>query len=45
MAREVREYFIPDMSGWSDEAVFEREVQRLTEALMMADPADGSGDR
>jgi TIR domain-containing protein len=39
MAREVREYFIPDLSGWADDELFEREVQRLTQALMVEEPA------
>jgi hypothetical protein len=39
MAREVREYFIPDLSGWADDEVFEREVGRLTKALMVEEPA------
>jgi hypothetical protein len=39
MAREVREYFIPDLSGWADDDAFEREVQRLTKALMVEEPA------
>jgi hypothetical protein len=33
LAREVREYFIPDFSGWRDDAVFDREVSRLIDNL------------
>jgi hypothetical protein len=39
MAREVREYFIPDLSGWADDELFAREVERLTQALMVEEPA------
>jgi hypothetical protein len=42
MAREVREYFIPDLSRWQEGDIFDREVERLSEALMMAEP---EGDR
>ena len=40
LAREVREYFIPDLSAWRDEAVFGREADRLVEALMVEAPAE-----
>lgn len=40
LAREIREYFIPDFSGWRDESVFRREVERLIEALMVDVLAD-----
>ncbi|HMG15825.1 MAG TPA: toll/interleukin-1 receptor domain-containing protein [Saprospiraceae bacterium] len=35
LAREVREYFIPDFSDWSNKITFENEVKRLIEALVM----------
>jgi hypothetical protein len=45
LAREVREYFIPDFSGWRDEGVFRREVDRLIEALMVVGPDEGAAPR
>lgn len=37
MARELREYFIPDLSGWRNDQVFEHEVDRLVEALAVTE--------
>lgn len=43
MARELREYFIPDFSGWRDDEAFEREVDRLIKALVVNEaPEDES---
>jgi CheY-like chemotaxis protein len=33
IAVELREYYIPDFSGWRDTATFERNIQALLEAL------------
>ncbi|NKB60973.1 MAG: hypothetical protein GKR95_02125 [Gammaproteobacteria bacterium] len=33
IAREVREYFIPDFSNWKDHDSFQAEFQRLMESL------------
>jgi hypothetical protein len=35
LAREVREYFIPDFSNWHDEQAFNKEVNKLANALMV----------
>jgi hypothetical protein len=35
-AREVREYFIPDFSAWTDSAAFEGTLTRLLEDLRHA---------
>ena len=37
LAREVREYFIPDFSGWRDEERFDEQVRRLVEALVKSE--------
>jgi TIR domain len=42
LAREIREYFIPDFSNWRDESVYRREVDRLIEALMIDVSADAN---
>jgi hypothetical protein len=39
LAREVREYFVPDFSAWRDEAAFRSGVDRLIEALMVEAPS------
>lgn len=39
MARELREYFIPDFTEWHDESVYSREVNKLIESLMIDAPA------
>lgn len=39
LAREVREYFVPDFSGWRDEAAFGEQVRRLVDALVAEAPA------
>jgi hypothetical protein len=33
MAREIREYFIPDFSGWKDNDSFETAIDRLLDDL------------
>jgi len=48
LAREIREYFIPDFSEWRDESVYRREADRLIEALMIdvstdATPSESGG--
>ena len=37
MARELREYYIPDFSGWRDPDVFDGQVRRLIEALVVTE--------
>jgi CheY-like chemotaxis protein len=37
IAVELREYYIPDFSGWRDTATFERNIQALLEALRVED--------
>lgn len=43
LAREIREYFIPDFSGWQDDAAFEAAVAQLLSSLRKSDEAP-SGD-
>lgn len=52
LAREIREYFIPDFSAWQDDAAYEREIGRLIRALMIeaaveatSSKPDGAGAR
>ncbi len=35
--REMREYFIPDLSGWKDRGSYQRAFQRLVEDLTAAE--------
>ncbi len=39
MAREIREYFIPDFSGWKDHDSFEAEFTRLLDSLKASERA------
>jgi hypothetical protein len=44
LAREVREYFVPDFSSWKDEAKFEAAIRDLLDGLRREDP-DASNQR
>ena len=43
MAREVREYLIPDFSGWKDNDTFEAKFQKLLQDLKSDSPAPPVG--
>lgn len=41
LAREIREYFIPDFTNWNDDDAFGREFGRLRDALLMTQSEEG----
>ncbi len=47
LAREIRQYFIPDFSNWESESSFETEFEKLHHALRVAaePPAEPMADR
>jgi hypothetical protein len=45
VAEEVREYFIPDFTGWKDQDTFEASFARLLKDLQAESPAQSPGER
>jgi len=43
LAREIREYFIPDFSGWQDGDAFDAAVTQLLTSLRKSDEATPGG--
>jgi hypothetical protein len=45
VAEEIREYFIPDFTGWKDQDTFEAGFARLLKDLQAEPPAKSPGER